>query len=123
MNLSGQALDNFLQEWRIQLQDELTNDPNGRLGRRYPGLAANVPTDFPDREVLDLYCHPLTSHELTTQANIWLVPGLPDTSSLSSICHRLFGWGPQILDKMMTYVWNGYFIRRLVQVKFLCLFS
>ena len=118
-NLSSSALDLFLIDWRNQFRNELRNDPQGRLGRTYPSLARQIPTNFPEPKALKLYCCPLTSqsdHSFTPDSSAWLVPGNPSTEELASLCDSFFGWGPDILKYMAKHVWEGQFVRQLIQV-------
>lgn len=125
--LPGESTENlgvFLDKWRLLLLDELANDPYGRLGRKYPSLAAGLPSPFPNPDIFRLYCHPLTTQgieNLTLDTSPWVIPKLPDSSKLAGLCNRLFNWGPDILSKFTSTVWDGYFIRLLVKV--LCFIS
>ena len=122
-NLSENNLRNYLVTWRLDLQNELLNDPHGVLGRKYPHLANKIPLTFPDPKVLQLYTHPLTSRiDLGSSARTsqleWLIPKLPNSVTLALLCDQYFGWGPDILNRLSTNVWDGYFIRQLAQVLF-----
>jgi hypothetical protein len=121
-NLSSSALDLFLVSWRDEFQDQLLNDPQGRLGRTYPSLAGQIPAKFPEPTALKLYCCPLTSQtdlSFTPNSSAWLVPSIPSTEELAPLCDSFFGWGPDILKKMVNHVWEGQFVRQLVRV---CMF-
>ena len=118
-NLSSSALDLFLIGWRDELRNELLNDPQGRLGRTYPTLAQQIPDNFPAPKALQLYCCPLTSQadlSFTPNYSDWLVPGIPCTEKLAPLCDSFFGWGPDILKYMANHVWEGQFVRQLIQV-------
>jgi hypothetical protein len=118
-NLSSSDLDLFLISWRNEFRHELLNDPQGRLGRTYPSLAMQIPNNFPEPKALQLYCCPLTSQvDLLFRPNYldWLVPGIPITEELAPLCDSLFGWGPDILKYMANHVWEGQFVRQLIQV-------
>ena len=121
-NLTSSALDLFLIGWRNELRNELLNDPQGRLGRNYPSLARQIPSNFPEPKALRLYCCPLTSQRFQTDLSFtpdfsdWLVPGIPSTEELALLCDTFFGWGPDILKYMANHVWEGQFVRQLIQV-------
>ena len=120
-NLSSSALDIFLISWCNELRNELLNDSRGRLGRTYPSLARQIPDSFPEPKALQLYCHPLTSqadHSFAPDYSDWLVPGIPSTEELAPLCDSFFGWGPNILKYMVNHVWEGQFVRQLIQVFF-----
>jgi len=121
-NLSENDLRTYLLTWRLDLKDELLNDPHGALGRTYPHLANAIPLTFPNPKVLRQYTHPLTSSiNLGSSARIskWFFLTFPNTVALALLCDQYFGWGPDILNRLSTNVWDGYFIRQLAQVWYL----
>ena len=116
---SSSDLDRFLIGWRNELRNKLLNDPQGRLGRKYQTLAQGFPDNFPEPKALQLYCRPITSQvdlSFTPNYSDWLVPGIPSTKDLASLCDNFFGWGPDILKCMANHVWEGQFIRQLIKV-------
>ena len=118
-NLSENELCAYLLTWRFNLEDELRNDPHGALGRTYPHLANMIPPTFPDPKVLQQYTHPLTSSinpGSSTRISNWFTLSFPNTVSLALLCDQYFGWGPDILNRLSTNVWDGFFIRQLIQV-------
>lgn len=115
-SLSQNELRDFLPIWRNSLRYELANDPYKRLGRKYISLAENIPSTFPDPNVLKLYCCPLTSVQVPDYAVVWLHPQVPYTAELARLSSRLFGWGPDIVDRFISNVWDGFFIRKLIKV-------
>ena len=118
-NLSENDLRTYLLTWRLDLKYELLNDPHGALGRTYPRLANNIPLEFPDPKVLRQYTHPLTSSinlESSARISKWFSLSFPNTVALALLCNQYFGWGPDILNRLSTNVWDGYFIRHLAQV-------
>ena len=118
-NLSKNELCAYLPMWRFNLKDELCNDPHGALGRTYPHLANMIPPTFPDPKVLQQYTHPLTSSinpGSSTRISNWFTLSFPNTVSLALLCDQYFGWGPDILNRLSTNVWDGFFIRQLIQV-------
>jgi hypothetical protein len=118
-NLSENDLRNYLPTWQLDLEDELLNDPHGALGRTYPHLANTIPLTFPDPKVLRWYTHPLTSSidiGSSTRLLQWYILTFPNTIALALLCNQYFGWGTDILNRLCTNVWDGYFIRQLAQV-------
>lgn len=113
---SEKELHDFIPSWKRSLQHELTNDPDGRLGRKYSSLADNIPSTFPNPTVLRQYCRPLTSIRVPDHATAWLTPQVPQTTELARLASRLFDWGPHIVDRFISHVWDGYFIRKLIKV-------
>ncbi|PPR07281.1 hypothetical protein CVT26_012441 [Gymnopilus dilepis] len=112
----------FLKEWRADLQDELANNRSGKLGRKYPALAARLPENFPDPDVLRLYCFPVTSRSnggVPASASTWLLPRVPDTARLASLCERHFGWRQNLVPRFISNVWDGHLIRHLMKLAIL----
>ncbi|KAF5367341.1 hypothetical protein D9615_010284 [Tricholomella constricta] len=60
-DLSDHHLHDFLQGWRAQLQLELSENPNKVLSQCRPAAAQNISEQFPSRQVLHCYLHPVTS--------------------------------------------------------------
>ena len=121
-SLSENDLRNYLLTWRLDLEDELLNDPHRALGRTYPHLANTIPHTFPNPKVLRQYTHPLTSSinlGSSQRTSQWFTLMFPNTVALALLCDQYFGWGPDILNRLSTNVWDGYFIRQLVQVLYL----
>jgi hypothetical protein len=123
-NLSENDLRTYLLTWRLDLEEELLSDPHGALGRTYPHLANSIPLTFPDPKVLRQYTHPLTSSinlgsSLSARISQWFILAFPNTIALARLCDQYFGWGPDILNRLSTNVWDGYFIRQLAQVSYL----
>jgi len=118
-NLSENDLRTYLLTWRLDLEDELLNDPHGALGRTYSHLANTIPLTFPDPKVLRQYTNPLTSSinlQSSARMSNWFTLTFPNTVALALLCDQYFGWGPDILNHLCTNVWDGYFIRQLAQV-------
>ncbi|KAK2467390.1 hypothetical protein APHAL10511_000625 [Amanita phalloides] len=112
-------VDQFLQHWCVQLQHELSVDPNKTLGRRYQWLADLIQQDFPPWEVMDKYIHPFTSEQ--TAGIHWRPTGwVPQCLSLEKVtqlCKELFSWGtvPGIMNHLATHVWIGACMCTLLQ--------
>ena len=51
-NLSENDLHTYLLMWRLDLEDELLNNPHGALGQTYPHLANTIPFTFPNPKVI-----------------------------------------------------------------------
>ncbi|KAF8810747.1 hypothetical protein BYT27DRAFT_7209119 [Phlegmacium glaucopus] len=58
---------------------------------------------------------------LSARISQWLIPMLPNTVTLALLCDQYFGWGPDILNRLSTNVWDGYFIQQLAQASISCL--
>jgi hypothetical protein len=118
--LESKAFDNFLVQWRIDLQHELESNSRGMLRSRQPQLAQHIPHTFPDRDILQLYIDPFTS---------WSAPkNIPDTSlwkikepsivQLVDFCMNNFNWKDlQLLRKKFeSILWDGIFLQMLYSV-------
>ncbi|KAF9541910.1 PIN domain-like protein [Agrocybe pediades] len=118
--LKGSALTEELCNWRERLHDILKYDPRGLIQRKYPAAANALPAVFPDPKILKLYCNPITSQQQGgpgVQADDWLVPRLPNNARLSVLLKMHFGWRDNILRSLQRHVWDGLFIRQLIQKK------
>ncbi|KAF7341458.1 XPGI domain-containing protein [Mycena venus] len=56
----------FLETWRETLRSELRTNASRHLPHRYNQLANNIPADFPDLSVVNLYLHPIVVEGPTT---------------------------------------------------------
>ncbi|KAJ7935695.1 XPG I-region-domain-containing protein [Mycena leptocephala] len=83
----------FLRNWREALRLELQTNTSGHLLHRYKQLAANIPTDFPDLEVINLYRYPIVSG---LEAATHLVFHPPRLGVLARFAEDHFGWGDSI---------------------------
>jgi hypothetical protein len=78
-------------------------------------LQAKFPSIFRNRRHCNFIVAPLHLKPAISQIT-WLVPGIPCTEDLASLCDSFFGWGPDILKYMAKHVWEGQFVRQLIQV-------
>ncbi|RDB19621.1 DNA repair protein rad13 [Hypsizygus marmoreus] len=111
----------FLVEWRVRLRRELSEDPDGVLKQCHRMLAASIPDSFPDPGILRLYTKPATMSrlgELVPSAH-WEKPGNLDITQIIGLLDLRFGWGDDIFNKLLKYVWDGCCIRDLVKSCFL----
>src|ERR1700733_11147951 len=53
--------DDLLRAWREEVQQELRTNSQGFLPSRHPGIARDIPDNFPRWEILRLYIQPSTS--------------------------------------------------------------
>ncbi|KAJ7236083.1 PIN domain-like protein [Mycena haematopus] len=114
--LSGKSYDDcisFLATWRQTLQAELETNSSGHLPHRYKQLAANIPPDFPDLAVINLYRYPVvTDHEAVAS----LVFHPPRLDILARFAEAHFQWGDSIgiLEHFAAQLFAGLVIRELV---------
>ena len=114
-----QELSRFLNSWRNELQNELSTDKSGFLGRHFPSLADSVHDNFPALRVIYQYVKPATSWSNGgdgPDTSAWL-PQQPHLSELAALCERAFSWSSVVIDNSFhKNVWEGCCVRRLVQI-------
>ncbi|KAJ7755955.1 PIN domain-like protein, partial [Mycena metata] len=106
--------------WRGRLREELRTNSSGRLSKRWPNLAKNIPDTFPSLEVANLYLNPLTSASAgyagPMPAGFW-PPQEPAIFELTNLYSTLFGWsGGDLLTKLNATVWPGVAFRMMCSV-------
>ncbi|KAJ6523149.1 PIN domain-like protein, partial [Mycena sp. CBHHK59/15] len=116
--LSGQSGGDailFLRTWRTLLSSELSTNASGHLPHRYPQLAAEIPSYFPDLDVLHLYLHPLISEHVPAAHSSQLCS--PRLDLLARFAEDHFTWGSSvgILVHFADQLFAGLVIRELVQ--------
>ncbi|RDB19153.1 Flap endonuclease GEN 1 [Hypsizygus marmoreus] len=116
-SLSDQELDRFLVDWREHLRHELSEDPNGVLKRRHQSLASAIPNSFPNPKVLRLYAKPAVTSLMCGLAPSaqWTKPGNLDLARIITLVEHRFGWGNDIFNKLLQYIWDGLCLRDMVK--------
>lgn len=104
----------FLETWRTALRSELRTNASGHLPHRYPQLAENVPDDFPDLAVINLYRSPVIS-ELEVGRSLDFHP--PRLDILARFAEDHFGWGDSvgILTHFADQLFAGLVVRELAR--------
>ncbi|KAJ7887588.1 PIN domain-like protein [Mycena olivaceomarginata] len=104
----------FLAAWRESLRSELQTNASGCLPHRCKRLAASIPADFPDLEVINLYLHPIVVEHTSTRPLILRPPRL---DVLARFAEDHFGWGDSvgILAHFADHLFAGLVVRDLVQ--------
>ncbi|KAJ7469079.1 PIN domain-like protein [Mycena latifolia] len=115
--LSGQSRDAsmvFLETWRDSLRAELQTNTSGYLPHKCKQLAVSIPTDFPDLDVINLYRHPIVSHQAATRSLVFHPPRL---DILARFAEDHFGWGDHvgILSHFADQLFAGLVIRELTE--------
>ncbi|RXW20913.1 hypothetical protein EST38_g4935 [Candolleomyces aberdarensis] len=103
-----------LSQWRSDLWKTFAKDPNGRLGRRAPKIAASITHSFPPIDTAVHYAKPVTSgtdHAFAPDLTSW-VQSLPDTRALCELAWELFN-DRDIVKFCQDSVWECYCIRQL----------
>ncbi|KAF7795201.1 hypothetical protein EIP86_006351 [Pleurotus ostreatoroseus] len=112
-------LDTFLPPWREEMRAELRTNARGFLKTKKPTLAGRFPDTFPDRGVLEMYVHPLTSE--TKGKDAARVESRLDwekemrVDALAHVCEKFFEWGYReaIIKRFRTIVWPYAMLRIL----------
>ncbi|KAF8199328.1 PIN domain-like protein [Mycena galopus ATCC 62051] len=104
----------FLKAWRESLCSELRTNVSGHLPHRCPQLAASIPANFPDLEVINLYLHPIVTEHAPGRR---LILNPPHLNILARFAENHFGWGDSlgILAHFAEYLFAGLLVRDLVQ--------
>jgi hypothetical protein len=120
----GAELQEELGLWREAVKAELKSNVSGHLDKRYPKLANEVNSRFPNLDVAELYMDPLTSwssrfSEAAPETSQW-IPREPHVDRVSSFCVAHFGWESILLDRLKANLWPGVASRMLFSVRRLC---
>ncbi|KAJ7656369.1 PIN domain-like protein [Mycena polygramma] len=101
----------FLTTWREALRTELQTNNSGHLPHRYKQLAAAIPADFPDLNVINLYRYPVVS-EISLPSLAFSPPRL---DILARFAEDHFSWGSSIgiLTHFADQLFAGLVIREL----------
>ncbi|KAJ7822021.1 hypothetical protein B0H14DRAFT_2598822 [Mycena olivaceomarginata] len=105
----------FLETWCELSHAELLTNSSGHLPHRYRQLAAKIPSDFPDLDVINLYLHPLISDLAYTTTGLVFRP--PRLDILACFAEDHFTWGDSlgILAHFANNLFVGLVIQELVQ--------
>ncbi|KAJ6483023.1 PIN domain-like protein [Mycena vulgaris] len=120
---SGLLREQHLATWRNAVQAELRTNSSGFLASRHPKLADDIPDNFPDMRVVDLYINPLTSwspHFVGHAPDVTLwIPREPVIHEISKFCVERLHWRtPAILKKRFASVlWPGVAFRMISSVR------
>ncbi|KAJ7089347.1 PIN domain-like protein [Mycena belliarum] len=104
----------FLQTWRESLRLELETNGSGYLPHRCKQLASQVPADFPNLNVINLYLHPIVSSGAAARSLVFQAPRL---DILAQFAEAYFGWGDSIgiLMHFADQLFAGLVVRELTQ--------
>ena len=107
----------FLALWRKTLIHELQTNQSGFLHKCLPVLAASMPLDFPDLNLINLYLNPVTSRlERCKETVATIAEQSPDLIRLAQFVEEHFVWGDLagILKRFSTCVFPGLALRELL---------
>ncbi|KAF9077226.1 hypothetical protein BDP27DRAFT_1312041 [Rhodocollybia butyracea] len=122
------ALNTFVQQWKVQLAQELRTNASTFLPRKSPKLANSIPESFPDLNVLRAYSNPITSESkgrsdyyddllVINGKNGWLKKD-PGLDQLAEKCEFYFEWGfmESIIKRFRTVIFHGVTLRIMRRV-------
>ncbi|KAH6911809.1 hypothetical protein BKA70DRAFT_1146211 [Coprinopsis sp. MPI-PUGE-AT-0042] len=117
LNLEGEQLDDFLDNWRHEVKHELKTNSRNIIGKKFVALANAFPSSFPPVDVLQSYVNPVTSASMgrpyKPQDIRW--DKEPDISKIAETCELFFEWGYKeaIVKRFRTVIWPGAVLRIL----------
>ncbi|PPR05007.1 hypothetical protein CVT26_012577 [Gymnopilus dilepis] len=117
----------FLNQWYMDVCDELRSNKHGYLPCRNPKLADSLNKDWIDFDVLQLYVNPTTSWSDNTQQAVdpqavkksW-VRKEPNIKDIGEFCANRLGWRTcEVLTKnLANNLWEGVFVHMLMSNDF-----
>lgn len=121
LNMSENKLTKYLREWRQRVRNLLVQDPKGYIGTKSPSVARNLTDNFPKRQVLRNYTHPITSWSgLAGMQNVAQIPSLvplatANLEDLAGFVFRQFEWNAgEVHAKFKSLLWEGLCLRMLI---------
>ncbi|KAJ7780856.1 PIN domain-like protein [Mycena maculata] len=119
-NFAGAKQEQELVLWRVALANELRTNSSGLLDKRHRKLAVEIPEDFPNLDVVELYMDPLTSWSsrftgTSPDTSSW-IPREPNIGQVSAFCINHFGWEATILDRLKSNLWPTVALRMIFSV-------
>lgn len=112
---SKDTIPGFLDGWRESIRDELKTNASGYSHSLHAALANNIPSDFPDMDIVSLYVDPVTSEGSPT-APTEIVHKQPQLAALATFAQRNFVWGTtnRILERFSTSIFPGLALRQVL---------
>ncbi|KAH9893947.1 hypothetical protein C8Q73DRAFT_693886 [Cubamyces lactineus] len=115
--MSRDDFEEFLDEWRDEMRKELRTNARGHLPRKSPKLARNIPSDFPNIDVVLAYTNPVTSEAKGPGHKNAVVnwDKEPDLGKIAGLCEMYFEWGIKeiIIKRFRTVLWPSAVLRIL----------
>ncbi|KLO18378.1 PIN domain-like protein, partial [Schizopora paradoxa] len=117
-NRNEESFHHFLRGWREDVNQELRTNSRGLLQSARPGM--QLPPNFPDIELLELYTNPATSQSAGTTGGGQLKDNKQiNLAKIASLCEELFEWGTRsaIVKRFRSLkLWDAAIITILRQV-------
>lgn len=102
--------------WVAELCQELRTNASGKLGRRQPTLAGNVPQSFPNRKYIDYYVNPAVSTPATRWRGFASEPngGKPNALAIARTVDRFFDtlYAQRLPHTLISSFWRGEIIEQ-----------
>jgi Holliday junction resolvase YEN1 len=108
-----------LDEWRQGVRLELLYNRSQHLSSCHPKLSGNIPDDFPDLDVLNLYINP-ASHEndLAASPPLTFVCTQPQVTQLAVLASTTFQWGrsaEDLFERYRDHIFPTMAVRQLIE--------
>ena len=119
-SMAPKDLETYMEQWCNDLQDELHSNSMGNLHSKQVHLAAQIPSNFIDHDILELYLKPCTSSigpNSTYNTADWRSRE-PSIGKIANFCSQKFGWKTTeaLAQNMRNNLWEGVFFRMLASV-------
>jgi Holliday junction resolvase YEN1 len=108
-----------LDEWRQEVRLELLYNRSQHLSSRHPKLSRNIPDNFPDLDILNLYINP-ASHEndLATSPPLTFICTQPQVTQLAVLASTMFQWGrsaEDLFERYRDHIFPAMAVRQLIE--------
>jgi len=119
-SMAPKDLETYMEQWCKDLRDELRSNSMGNLRSKQVHLADQIPLNFINRDILELYLKPCTS---STDPDSMYSPAdwrsrEPSIGKIANFCSQKFGWKTTeaLARNMRNNLWEGVFFRMLASV-------
>lgn len=114
--MSASEFEAWVPGWVQDLCTELRTNASGKLGRRQPALAGNVPQSFPNRKYIDYYVNPAVSTAATRWRGFASEPNGGKTNALkiAQTVDRFFDtlYAQRLPQTLISSFWRGEIIEQ-----------
>ncbi|KZP20481.1 PIN domain-like protein [Athelia psychrophila] len=107
---------NITARWRLALCEELRSNSSRHLTSRHPTIAAGIPPDFPDLNVVRLYLEPAAHSSRPPPFS--QAPHSIDAVAIAALASTSFQWGKRAIDTLERFaksVFPALALRELIR--------
>lgn len=107
---------NITARWRLALCEELRSNSSRHLTSRHPTIAAGIPPDFPDLNVVRLYLEPAAHSSRPPPFS--QAPRSIDAVAIAALASTSFQWGKRAIDTLERFaksVFPALALRELIR--------